>query len=391
MTKTQPKPVKPEKKKRERCVYPTDQIPHLWAHQTQSEARSAGGARLFFDGDTIYSYGIHFPIARIVVVKSRGQPDRRCVFFTSRSYSVTTAHHIRMVKRALHSRLGPVFYGSDPRRTPSQEVAALGTAIASCARDLKGMRGYARRGNAYRALLLDLENLTRLADLFRLQKEVPRLDRCLTASEIESLEADLKRLDAAEVNRQHTRARIMALREIEYQEQLAGRKSEWAAAERQLREQEASEQRERIERREEYLTTWRAGGSVPHHFLDSGSVPTMLRIVGNQVQSSLGAEFPLDHGMRVMRLIRRIIERRQTWHSNGRQIRLGRFQLDSINADGTVHAGCHTVQGAEVLRVIAEAEARPEAVNYPEDTCESESSAVGVGVEDSSDGDTSSG
>lgn len=55
--------------KRVKQVYPTNEIPHLWAHKTQSNARNAQG-NLYFDGDTIYSYGSHFAIARHVTNKS---------------------------------------------------------------------------------------------------------------------------------------------------------------------------------------------------------------------------------------------------------------------------------------------------------------------------------
>ena len=48
--------------KRQRHVFSNREIPHLWAHQTQDEARN-GTASFYFRGATIYSYGSHFPIA----------------------------------------------------------------------------------------------------------------------------------------------------------------------------------------------------------------------------------------------------------------------------------------------------------------------------------------
>jgi len=38
-------------------------VAHVWAQQVQDEERSGN---MFFEGDTIYSYGHHFPIARFV-------------------------------------------------------------------------------------------------------------------------------------------------------------------------------------------------------------------------------------------------------------------------------------------------------------------------------------
>lgn len=66
------------------------QVAHLWAHQSQQNARNSGG-NFYFDGETIYSYGGHFPIARVYNGK---------VLFTLRTYSNTTAKHIRMVSHA---------------------------------------------------------------------------------------------------------------------------------------------------------------------------------------------------------------------------------------------------------------------------------------------------
>lgn len=66
---------------RTKHVFDTNEVPYLWAHQTQSDARNAQG-NLYFRGDTIYSYGEHFPIARHVT-NSKCKP---AVLFTTRTY-----------------------------------------------------------------------------------------------------------------------------------------------------------------------------------------------------------------------------------------------------------------------------------------------------------------
>ncbi len=80
-----------------RTVIRSVEVPHLWAHKVQPYARSKGTGNLFFGDDTIYSYGTHFPIARHVT-NSRGES---AVLFTTRTRSVTTAKHIRMVRAAI--------------------------------------------------------------------------------------------------------------------------------------------------------------------------------------------------------------------------------------------------------------------------------------------------
>lgn len=79
-----------------RVVSP-DEVAHLWAHQTQSDARNAQG-NIFFRDKTIYSYGSHFPIA----TWTQNAVGELAVLFTTRTYSVTTARHISMVRQAIN-------------------------------------------------------------------------------------------------------------------------------------------------------------------------------------------------------------------------------------------------------------------------------------------------
>src|SRR5258708_13051749 len=84
--------------KRKKHVFATSEIPHLWAHRTQDEARNRQG-NLYFTGDTIYSYGSHFPIARHVT----NDAGVRSVLFTTATYSVTTSSHCSAVRSAIPS------------------------------------------------------------------------------------------------------------------------------------------------------------------------------------------------------------------------------------------------------------------------------------------------
>lgn len=95
---------------REKQVYPTDEIPHLWAHgngttETKGGIRnSASNLYCSDDGTTIYSYGGHFPIAERIETK------QGVVFLmTTRRYSVTTDKHIAAVRQAIRG-LGTVFH-----------------------------------------------------------------------------------------------------------------------------------------------------------------------------------------------------------------------------------------------------------------------------------------
>ena len=72
-----------------------EDVAHLWANRHQDEARTSGG-NFYFNGDIIYSYGSHFPIARIM--------EDGTVMFTLRTYSNTTAKHIGVANMACRHR-----------------------------------------------------------------------------------------------------------------------------------------------------------------------------------------------------------------------------------------------------------------------------------------------
>jgi hypothetical protein len=44
-----------------------NEVAHAWAHQT---GRCHRGHHMFYEGDTIYSYGHHFPIARLAATRA---------------------------------------------------------------------------------------------------------------------------------------------------------------------------------------------------------------------------------------------------------------------------------------------------------------------------------
>src|SRR5579863_1349380 len=63
-----------------------DQVIHLWANQTQTDARCRN---CFFEGEQVYSYGRHYELGRFV--NYRGV---RVAMINARGYSVTTSGHI---------------------------------------------------------------------------------------------------------------------------------------------------------------------------------------------------------------------------------------------------------------------------------------------------------
>jgi hypothetical protein len=66
---------------------------HVFAHQTENDAQNANGS-MFIDGNTIYSYGKHFPMAR---------HTDGVILLTTDSYSNTTAKQLSQLGGAIPS------------------------------------------------------------------------------------------------------------------------------------------------------------------------------------------------------------------------------------------------------------------------------------------------
>lgn len=82
--------MEPAIKTRTKKVFDDRNVAHLWANKVQSDARNQRHT-FYFEGDTIYSYGRHFPIA---------VHYKNVVLFTLDTYSNTTAKHIDYVRSA---------------------------------------------------------------------------------------------------------------------------------------------------------------------------------------------------------------------------------------------------------------------------------------------------
>ncbi len=282
--------------KRIRHVYPADMVAHLWAHQSQDSARNGGN--LYFDGDTIYSYGPHFPIARHVETR-----HGRAVLFTTRDYSATTAGHKCIVLRAC--RHLTVFHvrhvGDTNRKGQLDEYRERYFSLA---------RKYSRaRSNKPRILgsLRDLvDEANRFAQFFGLRC------RLSLPADLSAMEAECKAVERRERERkQHT---------------------------------EAQRRREALER----VQKWVDGET---DFIGQQVGPIRLRIKSEELQTSMGARVPLAHAVKAFRTIKRLHDNGQAYERNGHTIHLGHFALDAVDAQGNVTAGCHFVEWPEIERI----------------------------------------
>jgi hypothetical protein len=325
-------------KKRKKHVFDTGEIPHLWAHRTQEEGRNRQG-NLYFTGDTIYSYGSHFPIARHVV----SEGGERAVLFTTATYSVTTASHCSAVRSAIRSGIrvfhvpnvchgrytGSELTADDHAGNLADYTERIEKHVITSAR---ARSSYAKEWNHGHAVCLRDEAVAYCA-FFGLP--VPHIP------EVPELDSDA----------------LTAIRKREAQR----------AAEKA--EQTKRERAEALVRQQELITKWRVGQ-------DSGclyDVPVMLRVDRDQVVTSRGARFPVSHAKRALAFVRKVRESGQAYVRNGHTIHLGPYAIDRIEPDGTVKAGCHVVSWEEIERIAPFLDSAPVSASAIDSTLEVQS------------------
>jgi hypothetical protein len=283
---------------RTRHVYPVDMVAHLWAHKSQDFARNPGH-NFYFHGDTIYSYGSHFPIARHVETK-RGQ----AVLFTTRSYSVTTAGHKCMVEGA--RRHLTVFHVADVDSTePRKQFADYRARYVELAR--KYAKSRQNKPYVLSGLRALVEEANRYAEFFALRARLTLPD------DLSAMVAECQAIEKRDRKRKQR--------------------------------EEAKRQREARERLQQWVD-----GAIDYCPSGYGQ-PIRLRIRDDELQTSRGARVPLAHAVKAFGVIKRLHDKGQAYERNGHTIHLGYFALDAIDTQGNVTAGCHHVSWEEIQRV----------------------------------------
>lgn len=290
------------------------EVAHLWAHKARESAR---GSHFFFNGDTIYSYGAHFPIARHVKNK-QGQP---AILFTTLRRSQSTARHVSYTRSAIQPGV-PVFYVLDPERRPGELEGVISQKegkenLLSYTEDAVNYVQESRkpRKQAHvKARLIgyaqdELRKAQEFADFFGLDYTAPA-DALKLADEWQ-----------VEIEAEHKRQALKAKRGA-------------AKALREAREK---------------IAAFIAGENVTLPFIKQ----TYARIEGDGLATSKGARVPLEHVKRVWPVVKRTIDKGGEFHANGKALHVGNYQIQEIKSDGTLIAGCHRFEKAEVLRIGA--------------------------------------
>lgn len=304
-----------------KVVYNTGEIAHLWAHQKVKEARNRQGNFYFF-GDTIFSYGSHFPIAKIVT-----RDRKKVVLFTVREYSQMTAQHKWMVRDACKHM--PVLMV--PCVT-AKHREVLAYYRDQCNEGISYIRG-AKAGFRAKQTVAHVEQCVSMCN--RYAKFFGLSSKLGPPADWKDLEAKAGQLEARQTH--------LAADRAQQRQAKLDRLNE-------LAQQEFSKVLEAWERGE--FPTHRLP-SVPEIYLRLRSKKLKTKLV----ETSRGAVVRLQFVRWLWELIKRVRQSGKSMtdiepapvNQTESDERLS-YRVDRIDADGSVHAGCHHIGWPQIER-----------------------------------------
>jgi len=303
-----------------KTVFKSSMVAHVWAQQSQPVGHNAGRT-LYFRGPTIYSYGPHFPIATMVISKAKARKGCRAALFNTARYSMSTSRHQSRARRAIPSTFN-VFH-----------VPHL------------GLDAYRHADNlaSYKARIADEVKRTLNARIYTNAKAGHKLTR--EANDYAAFFGLRWRLKAPVISPEVI-AKATERRRVRNEKREANMK---------LREEQ-----NKLDDAEK-LARWLAGEVIPLpravSLDEQGSA--RLRVRGDKVETSHGAQVPVEDARRALAFVRRVASAQSTgihgeWRRNGEQCPLGHFQIDRILPSGDIYVGCHFITRAEIERIAVE-------------------------------------
>ena len=295
------------------------EVAHVWAQQNHQSGKCNGA--LYFEGRTIYSYGTHFPCATFI--------NSETVLINSDSYSVSTSKQQGYVKSAITHKK-KIYCSTAVIKwflwDGSFNNTAQNTAVKECENAVQRFIVDAGRRKAakYKA-----------ADIVKAQQKV---NECKTLFDAFNTPYPEKLISLADMlNTDDFNSIIAADNE---------RRAKLALAARQKQEAIQLTLRLDIEK------NWIHGKPLECDFNIFNSDKIYMRIEENEIVTTKGAMFPIDHAKKAFKIIRMVREGAlKTMTDKEHVLRLGHYSIDHIDAQGNVKAGCHNVSWDEIERL----------------------------------------
>lgn len=352
--------------KRVRSVYPTNEIPHLWAHGLEEGRKIRNGSsNVYAIGDTIYSYGSHFPMAQRVEVADaarnvhgRAMPGSVGYLFTTRTYSVTTAGHLSAVRGAMRDN-GRVFH-IDPVDAAGRGLwEPLATRKGSARPVAEWFQGRINRA-AEEAAAPRIRPGTRLAHLDRVDALIAEwrevhsffrvrlsVDTVKVPASVAATRAKYAGAFAAHAQRMADAARVKAEREARENAAAAERSARALPLVERFRKGETSptmadpafpDARKLTIRDIHYPVLRIVRASEPGTHIGDGYAPA------EEVETSWGARVSVEDARKALRMLPRLLAR---MGQRDESESIGHYRGASAGPDA-LRIGCHTIPWAEV-------------------------------------------
>lgn len=310
------------------------EIAHRWAQMNRN--LSLRGFNMYAEGLRIYSYGSHFEIARWVPTTPRAASadvPAMVVLFNSEGYSVSTAKHKSFTRSAIRG---------------SAEVFTLPTPFWPINGGGNGSDAARRKANAHTAKEALKYFETQALECFDKASRA----RTYAAMHLEDAERRLRDAERFAVcfGVTYVRPAVDELRAKAERQAKASEAARKAADKARRKADAAKREQERAD-----FEAWQRGEThwVPQRWQrdDNGAAYIRRSPDGTELQTSMGASVPWEHAVKAFRFMRLCRERGEGWNTNGRIIRVGHFQVSSIDAEGNMIAGCHSFRwsAAEAL------------------------------------------
>lgn len=304
------------------------EVAHRWANQTH---KSGKGSNFFFEGNVIYSYGYHFPIAQIYRTKS----EKDVILVNSRVYSSTTGKHIRFTIGAIDDTKYDTIYVISPKEVTKGNALPYKYThrdnIEDMVDNLVNLLGLQRR-----ALKRDYtRNLTKTLNSLVLYLET---FKCRSTAK----EMLLKRYEWTD------EGKTILAEVLNSTDTLTLKFDELAKASEDKRK---AQEKRKLDKDKSFVTEWKEG----LHAIDSLYNKTygksdLLRLRNNKVETSKGIVIEKDVALQVYNVVEKVIQKGVNVTFKG-DLKVGLYKVDSISKEGTIRAGCHLIKASEVLRV----------------------------------------
>lgn len=284
-----------------------NQVLHLWANQSQSDARCRN---VFFEGKSVYSYGHHYELGRLVEYNGV-----TVAMINTQGYSMTTSGHINAAFHAVEHlpNLGTKSNLNDVR----QALVDKQDEIISTLFDHFNRRTFWHdsKWDQY-----DENNIKNIKDFNALAKLLGHPELALDVN-----------FDFIQIYNEYIQERLEREKYLNSPEMLAQKEEKkQKALERQKIKQAA------------LVLEWKRGGPS---FKGLANVsPQIFRIQGNEIHTSRGAIVPLQDAKNLMAKIMK--SKAKTGD------KIGAFNLTSIQND-IVRIGCHTFSLSEAKDILA--------------------------------------